>query len=150
MITTIEHFAKDVTDLKTASRSFSVLIRMVSTWGGSNVVSQDGSVASEATPQNLEGFDRFIMTSFSPLCWALPSNPAFDSKDAQGRIALNEAASLQKAIYTKTGQEYFTYLRDIELPGMGMNAAVIEEYLGALGSSDVKGFQQYFRVSESS
>lgn len=87
-----------------------------------------------------------MMTTFSPLCWAVPSNPDFDPKDAQGKQVLGEAAALQKAIYTKTGQEYLTYLKDIELNGMGMNSATINEYLNALSQSDNKAFQQFFKV----
>jgi len=86
------------------------------------------------------------MTTFSPLCWAVPSNPNFDPKDAQGKQVLGEAAALQKAIYTKMGQEYLTYLKDVELSGMGMNSATINEYLSALSQSDTKAFQQFFKV----
>lgn len=121
---------------------------MVSTWGGPDVVYDAGSVPNGVNTQKLEGFDQFMMSRFSPLCWALPSNPSFDSKDAQGKQVLNEAALLQKAIYSKTGQAYLTYLREIELSGMGMSSDIIEEYLGALTTSDSRGFQVYFKVSE--
>ena len=153
-ISMIELLAKDVSDLPTAKLSLAVLIRMVATWGGPDVVAQvpyqSGAPANKVTNGDafykLEGFDQFMMTRFSPLCWALPSNPAFDAKDAQGKQALAEAAGLQKAIYTKTGQEYLTYLRDVELSRMGMNSGIIEEYLQNLCNSDVKGFQNYFKV----
>ena len=86
------------------------------------------------------------MTTFSPLCWAIPSNPNFDPKDAQGKQVLGEAAALQKAILTKTGQEYLNYLRDVELSGMGMDSGTISEYLSTLYSADIKVFQQFFKV----
>lgn len=122
---------------------------MVSTWGGPDVIPQAGPpVANGAAPQKLDGFDGFMLTRLSPLCWALPANSNFDAKDAQGRIVLFEAASLQKAIYAKLGDEYKTYLQNIELPGMKWNSNMIEAYLGALvGMLDTKSFQQYFRVS---
>ena len=59
---------------------------------------------------------------------------------------LGEAAALQKAIYTKTGQEYLTWLRDSELSGMGMDMGTIDEYLRVLCTSDTKEFQQFFKV----
>lgn len=112
---------------------------MVVTWGGPDI--QTGS------PQpTLPGFDRFMIEHFSPLCWALPSQPNFDPKDAQSRQAMGEAAGLQKAIYTKTGEEYLSHLRNSELSGMGMDAGTVEEYLTALSNIDAKAFKQYFQA----
>ncbi|KAL8952721.1 MAG: hypothetical protein Q9222_001370 [Ikaeria aurantiellina] len=140
VISTIEHLAKDASDFPTARLSFTVLTRMVMTWGGPDTL--DGG-----NPQpSLPGFDRFMMEHFSPLCWALPSQANFDPKDAQGKQALGEAAALQKAIYSKTGHDYINLLRDTELRGMGMDAGTVEEYLRALSSSDVKAFRQYFQT----
>ena len=151
VISTIEHLARDVNDFPTAKLAFNVLGRMVSTWGGPNVVPQSAVIMGtsqsdgEGKPK-LEGFDHFMMTRFSPLCWAIPSNANFDSKDAQGKQVLGEAAALQKAIYSKAGQEYLSYLRNVELCGMGMDAGTIEDYLSALCVMEVKEFQQYFKV----
>ncbi|MCJ1394942.1 pre-tRNA nuclear export protein [Xylographa bjoerkii] len=142
VISTIEHFAKDVTDFPTAKLAFSVLTRMVNSWGGPDI--QNG--IAQTTQPSLPGFDRFMMERFSPLCWALPSNTAFNPKDAQGRQVLGEAAGLQRAIYAKTGQEYLTWLRDVELRGMGMNDATIDEYLNALCTLDAKRFRQFFQA----
>lgn len=123
---------------------------MVYTWGGPDVQSppsQTNTVLLIVPPQpTLPGFDRFMMERFSPLCWAIPTQPTFDPRDAQGKQVLAEAASLQKAIYAKTGQEYLTWLREAELKGMGMDAGTVEEYLGALSSLDLKGFKLFFQV----
>ncbi len=151
VLTTNEHLAKDIGDLPTARLAFIVLSRMVMTWGGPDVVSQPLSqgngVVAEARPQpSLPGFDRFMMTRFSPLSWAIPSNSNFNSKDAQGKQVLGEAAGLQKAIHAKTGQEYLTWLREVELREMGMDSGTIEEYLRALCDLDVKGFRHFFQV----
>lgn len=150
VISTIEHLTKDITDFQTAKLAFSVLTRMVFTWGGPDLQLQSPAIgdghASYRSPQpKLTGFDRFMMTTFSPTCWAIPSNPSFDPKDAQGKQVLGEAAALQKAIYTKTGQEYLTWLRDAELSGMGMDSVTIDEYLRALCTSDTKEFQHFFK-----
>jgi exportin-T len=119
---------------------------MVLTWGGSGTQATNGDISGQSLQPKLPGFNQFMMTTFSPLCWAVPSNPNFDPKDAQGKQVLGEAAALQKAIYTKMGQEYLTYLKDVELSGMGMNSATINEYLSALSQSDTKAFQQFFKV----
>ena len=150
-MSTIEHLTKDITDFQTAKLAFSVLTRMVFTWGGLDLQLQSSAVgdgnASYGSPRpKIPGFDRFMMTTFSPTCWAIPSNPNFDPKDAQGKQVLGEAAALQKAIYTKTGQEYLTWLREAELSGMGMDGGTIDEYLRALCTSDTKEFQQFFKV----
>ena len=124
---------------------------MVFTWGGPDLQLQpaaigDGDPCYGSPQPKLPGFDRFMMIKFSPTCWAIPSNPAFDPKDAQGKQVLGEAAALQKAIYNKTGQEYLSWLRDAELSGMGMDGGTIEEYLRALCTSDTKEFQRFFKV----
>lgn len=156
-VSTIEDLAKDITDFPTARLSLAVLVRMVATWGGPDIVapvpSHNNAPASKVTngdaTYKLDGFDQFMIARFSPLCWALPSNPDFDAKDAQGKQVLVEAASLQKAIYAKTGQEYLTYLQEVELSRMGMDNNSIEDYLRNLCNLDVKGFQNYFRVKSS-
>ncbi|KAL6715704.1 pre-tRNA nuclear export protein [Lecanora helva] len=152
VISTIEHFTKDIRDFQTAKLAFSVLSRMVLTWGGSgSETSVNGVPLSQVSPHSkLPGFDRYMMTTFSPLCWAIPSNPNFDPKDAQGKQVLGEAAALQKAIFTKTGDEYLNYLRDVELSGMGMDSGTMSEYLSTLYNADTKAFQQFFKVNLSS
>lgn len=148
----MEHLARDVNDFPTAKLAFSVLTRMVATWGGPDVVPvpknpRAPSVSEMESKAKLEGFDHFMITRFSPLSWAIPSNPSFDPKDAQGKQVLSEAAGLQKAIYNKTGEEYLVYLRNVELGGMGMDAATVETYLAAITTMDLKAFQQFFKVS---
>lgn len=147
VISTMEHLAQDINDFPTAKLSLSVLARMVSTWGGPDVVPQKaGNLTGESNKPKLEGFDQFMITRLSPLGWAMPINPNFDSNDAQGKQVLGEAAALQKAIYNKTGEDYVQYLRNIQLSGIGMDVTQMENYLNALCSMDLKGFQQYFKV----
>lgn len=142
--------AKDLNDVQTAKTTFLVLIRMVNTWGGPDIQAQaaasGNSLAPLATISKLQGFDQFMMTEFSPICWALATHPNFSCQDAQTRQVLGEAASLQKAIYAKTGDKYLAWLRDYELSGMGMDSVSIEQYLQALSTSDVKGFRKFFQV----
>lgn len=147
VISTIEHFAKDIEDFPTAKMSLLALSRMCSLWGGPDVV-QMGTPQNGATPSTpaLPGFSNFMMSRFSPLCWALPTTQSFNPKDAQAKQVLAEAAGLQRTIYSKAGPEYIEWLRDRELPGLGMTGNLIEEYLNALQTLDVKGFRQFFQV----
>lgn len=147
MIGTVERFATDVEDLPTAKMAFSVLSRMSSLWGGADVAPAPNH-PTPVTPQPdaLPGFAQFMITRFSPLCWALPMTASFNSKDAQAKQALGEAAVLQKTIYMKTGAEYSEWLRHTELPGIGMGEPLIDEYLGTLERLDVKAFRQFFQV----
>jgi exportin-T len=59
---------------------------------------------------------------------------------------LGEAANLQKTIYSKTGQEYLSWLRDNELRSMGMNDDMINDYLTKMTGLDAKGFRTYFQT----
>ncbi|KAL8740054.1 MAG: hypothetical protein Q9190_007203 [Brigantiaea leucoxantha] len=152
VISTMEHLAKDTSDYPTAKLAFSALNRMALTWGGPDIAvtaavaattTQLGNPAAAPRPK-LPGFDIFMMERFSALCWALPTQPSFDPKDAQGRQALAEAATLAKTIYAKTGQSYLRRLRERELGAMGMDEATIGEYVSALRELDGKEFRQYF------
>ncbi|KAG9792250.1 Exportin-T [Exophiala dermatitidis] len=146
VINSVEHLARDVEDFPSAKMAFILLSRMCTVWGGPDVVSANGQAnANTPVPQPaLPGFDQFMITRFSPLCWALPTNPAFNSKDAQARQALAEAGGLQKTIYTKTGQQYLTWLQEKELRTMGMNDNLINEYLQKLATMEPKAFKTFF------
>ncbi|KAL3487702.1 Exportin-T [Aspergillus germanicus] len=143
VITTIEHFSKDVEDFTTAKMALSVLARMASSWGGPDIApaASNGAAAGQVA---LPGFGQFMITRLSPLCWALPATPSFNSKDALAKQVLAEAGGLQKIIYGKMGMEYIEYLRDRELPGMGMGADLVDEYVRTLSQLDLKGFRQFF------
>ncbi|KAJ0423469.1 Exportin-T [Aspergillus carlsbadensis] len=143
VITTIEHFSKDIEDFTTAKMAFSVLARMASSWGGPDIApaASNGAAAGQVA---LPGFGQFMITRFSPLCWALPATPSFNSKDALAKQVLAEAGGLQKIIYGKMGMEYIEYLRDRELPGMGMGGDLVDEYVRTLSQLDLKGFRQFF------
>lgn len=146
LVGTIEHFAKDAEDSHTAKMAFQVLSNMCSVWGGPVVVGDSAQGSAIALPQpSLPGFDRFMMTRFSPLCWAIPLNRGFNPKDAQARQVLAEAAGLQKTIYLKTGQEYLSWLKDNELRNMGMNDDMINEYLRNLVALDQRAFKIFFQ-----
>jgi exportin-T len=148
VISTIEHFAKDAEDSHTARMAFQLLTKMCSIWGGPDIAGPAAPTSAAPSLQpsfSLPGFDRFMMTRFSPLCWAVPMNRAFNPKDAQARQVLAEAALLQKTIYIKTGQEYLSWLRDDELTKTGMPAEMITEYLRNLVELDQRAFKAFFQ-----
>lgn len=146
IISSIEQFTKDANDFPTARMAFVALSRMVIAWGGPDIVAStpqatNGTITPSPT---LPGFDRFMIARFSPLCWALPAMPAFNPKDAQARIVLQEVATLQKNIYLKTGSEYLTYLKEQELRNMGMGDPMIDEFLGKLATLNLKDWRAYW------
>ncbi|KAL9110240.1 MAG: hypothetical protein Q9227_005147 [Pyrenula ochraceoflavens] len=148
VIGTIEYFTKDAEDCPTAKMAFAVLSKMSMTWGGPDIVSlgDESDRTSQSEPQPmLPGFDRYMISRFSPLCWAFLKTSSFSAKDAQARQVLGEAATLQKTIYLKTGQEYLSWLRENELRNMGMNDEMISEYLENLVRQDQKGFKIFFQ-----
>lgn len=147
VITTIELFAKDVEDFTTAKMAFSVLSKMGSSWGGPDVAPDASNGTTVPSQAALPGFGQFMITRLSPLCWALPATPSFNSKDALAKQVLAEAGGLQRTIYGKTGMDYLEYLRNQELPSMGMGTELIDEFSSALSRLDLKGFRQFFPVS---
>ena len=143
IISSIEQFTKDADDYPTAKMAFQVLNRMVVVWGGPDVLSSTQPNGNTPAP-TLPGFDQFMMARLSPLCWTLPASSSFNPKDAQARQVLQEAASLQKVIYLKTGPAYLAYLKDQELRNMGMGDPMIEEYLAKLTTFDIKDWRKYW------
>lgn len=147
VISTLEHFTKDTEDYTSAKLAFTTLIAMCTSWGGPDVIRANGTSTGQSPQPALPGFDRFMIERFSPLVWALPSNAAFDPRDAQAKNVLGEAAGLQMAIYIKLGAEYLSYLEQTELKNLGLNPEGIKQYLEALVTVDSKKFKRYFQVS---
>lgn len=146
VIESIEHFTKDIADPTTAKMAFQTLGRMCMVWGGSDVVAgQLTADMTQASQQELPGFKQFMMSRFSPLCWAMPSNPNFNPKDGQSRQVLQEAGGLQKVIYAKIGDDYITYLRDTELPTVGLQGGpMMEDFFSKLKTLDLKSWKSWF------
>ena len=121
---------------------------MCLTWGGPDV-SSSYSKPNEIQPNptapspTLPGFDTFMLNRFSPLAWALLTSPSFNAKDPQARQVLGEIANLQQNILAKTGDQYLTWLKDVELQNMGVGPDASEEYLRALAGMDLKAFRGF-------
>lgn len=128
LITSVTGLAKTVgtgTGNLAASRlAFSVLIRMANLWGGPDIA----TIAPNPVPSTVgpspafEGFDRFLIDRFHPVCWDVLSNPEFKpSPDAQARQVLNEIAGLQQTIYLKTGNMFIEHLQQSFFPSLNAN-----------------------------
>ena len=141
IVATIEHFAKDGGEHTDSKLALTVFTKMCSTWGGPDI---PNIANNSATPNpRLPNFDQFMITRLTPITWGVMTRPAFDAKDAQSVRSLSEIAVLQQTILSKTGQKYLSWLRDSELPRLGMQEAGIDEYLNALMRTDSKSFKNF-------
>ena len=150
IITSLQHFSRDVSDLPSARMAFTVMARMVAVWGGPDLPATSPGVAPAEPQPRLPGFDRYAIDRFSPLVWAVASDPKCNPRDAQARQALSEGATLVKTVYLKTGEQYLNYLQATEFPRLGLNDAVRQAYLEAVVTFDLKKFRSYFQVGDTS
>ncbi|KAF2110054.1 Exportin-T [Lophiotrema nucula] len=137
IITSLDTFARDTSDYPTARLSVSVIIRMISAWGGPDKVGPGANQAptSPVTSQApIPGFDNFAVERFSPLAWNVPGSPGFNTKDGQARQVLQETASLQAEIVKKVGEPYVERLKQ-ELVGMGLDEGTVNQYLSTLAGA---------------
>ncbi|KIW00163.1 uncharacterized protein PV09_08338 [Verruconis gallopava] len=148
VIATIEHFARDPSDLALARTAFGVLTKMVSVWGGPDTAIQvNPNSETPASPTSippqpvLPGFDQFIITRFSPLSWSIPATPGFKVQDPVSRQLVAEIAQLQQEILKKTGALYLASIEQ-ELRGMGAADADVNLYLEKL-RADPKSFKDF-------
>lgn len=151
LISSVTELAKNVgagTGNLAASRlAFSVLIRMANLWGGPDIA----TIGPNATPSTVnpspafEGFDRFLIERFHPVCWAVLSNPEFKpSPDAQAKQVLNEIAGLQQTIYLKTGNMFIETLQQSFFPSLGTDGT---EFIRSMTiHPDRKDFAKFIQI----
>jgi exportin-T len=124
---------------------------MINVWSGPDKVgpgANQTSTSPVSTQSPLPGFDSYVVERYSPLAWSIPASPGFNSKDAQARQVLVEAANLQTEIVKKIGEPYVERLRN-DLSGNGVAADGVDQYLrtlaGALeGSKKEKEWRNFF------
>ena len=110
---------------------------MTSVWSGPDKIGPGANadpsspVASQTT---IPGFDNYVVDRFSPLVWTIPASPGFNSKDAQAKQVLYEAANLQAEIVKKVGEPFVERLKS-DLRGMGVGEVVIDQYLRTLAGA---------------
>lgn len=143
IITTLEHFARDTSEPIDARSAVAILNRMVEAWGGPDVFSpsRTNNANTAAPSPSLPGFDNFMISRFSPLTWSVMTNPSFHPKEPTTAKVVQEIATLQQAILTKTGAAYITSLQQKELPDIGLQPAVIEEYLRSIATMNGREFK---------
>lgn len=110
---------------------------MTSVWSGPDKVGPGANTTptSPITSQApIPGFDNYVVDRFSPLVWSIPASPGFNSKDAQAKQVLYEAANLQAEIVKKVGEPYVERLKT-DLRGMGVGEDMVDQYLRTLAGA---------------
>jgi exportin-T len=110
---------------------------MINVWSGPDKVGPGAnatSISPVTTQAPLPGFDNYVVERFSPLAWSIPASPGFNSKDAQARQVLFEAANLQTEIVKKVGEPYVERLKS-DLSGNGVAADGVDQYLRTLAGA---------------
>ena len=110
---------------------------MVSVWGGPDKVgpgANNAPTSNDAPQSPLPGFENYVVERFSPLAWSIPASAGFNSKDAQAKQVLYEAANLQHEIIKKVGESYVERLKT-DLGGMGVGGDGVDQYLRTLAGS---------------
>ncbi|KAF1973019.1 Exportin-T [Bimuria novae-zelandiae CBS 107.79] len=135
IITSIDAFARDTSDYQTARLAISVLIRMTSVWSGPDKVGPGANpTATSPVTTPIPGFENYVVERFGPLVWSIPASGGFNSKDAQAKQVLYEAANLQAEIVRKVGEPYVERIRS-DLTGMGVGGEVVDQYLRTLAGA---------------
>lgn len=147
LISSILSLARTVSpDNLAASRlAFTVLTRMTGLWGGPDVatISANPSAPTGSPAPVFPGFDQYLIDRFHSVCWEAVQDPRFQPRDAQARSVLMEVASLEQAIYTKTGQAFIAHLQATLFPSLGLDG---EEFLRAMTTAtDRRKFCQYLQ-----
>jgi exportin-T len=136
----------DSRNLPASKIAFSLLTKMATVWGGPDVatISENPSTRGSSSPV-IPGFDRLILIDrFHSACWQVLLNDQFrPSADAQTRQVLSEIASLEQAIYLKTGESFIHHLQSTLFPELGING---DEFLRSMTTStDKKTFARYLQ-----
>lgn len=133
-------------NLPASKIAFGLLTKMATVWGGPDVASISENPTTLGSPSPvIPGFDQLILIDrFHSACWQVLLNEQFrPSADAQTKQVLNEIASLEQAIYLKTGESFIQHLQSTIFPQFGING---DEYLRSMTTStDRKAFARYLQ-----
>ncbi|KAF8471802.1 Exportin-T [Kalaharituber pfeilii] len=127
IVQAIEHFAKENKDPQTQKMAFGLMNKM--------------SSSEQITFPGIAD----LIQRFSETCWAVPTSPSFNAKDAQAKLVLGEIGGVQKVIYMKAGDDFVSFLRNIYFPSVGAPTPLVEKYLNALQSMNEKDFKKFFK-----
>lgn len=161
------HYAQDLSDIPVSRMAFGILLKAVNSWGsqgessgaaaaaalanGKNGVSNGSSGSGgggDGTEEKLEapGFYQFMYEHILRITFEVPMKPTFDLQDGQSVLVLGEIAGLQKAIASKQGDTFLSYLNQVYLPSIHCPPELAQEYIHALQQLDAKQFKKYFQV----
>ncbi|OQR76443.1 exportin-T-like [Tropilaelaps mercedesae] len=126
---TIIQGAVDFPDPVAQKTCFSILRKMVESWGkGSENVA----------------FVRFMFDAILPACFQAPLKESFDLTDAQTALVLSESAHCIQSIFKCRGEELLLFLSNDLLLKLTLDAAQIQNF-GNHMQQDIKIFRAYFR-----
>lgn len=168
ILQSVLHYAQDLSDIPVSRMAFGILLKAVNSWGsqgessgaaaaaahanGKNGLSNGSSGSSgggDGTEEKLEapGFYQFMYEHILRITFEVPMKPTFDLQDGQSVLVLGEIAGLQKAIASKQGDTFLSYLNQVYLPSIHCPPELAQEYIQALQQLDAKQFKKYFQVS---
>lgn len=142
LISSIILLAKNVShkngDLGTSRLAYSVLIKMVTLWGGPDITQPGQPPSSQSPAPSLPGFDQFMIQQLNPVCWDVLRDPEFlPAGDARVRHVLVEIASLLQTIYSKTGNTFIEHLQISYFPSLGIDGS---GFIQSMTTTDKKAF----------
>ncbi|XP_072181720.1 exportin-T-like [Diadema setosum] len=112
---------------------FNILKRLIESWGGNG---------------GMPLFREFIYKYVIPACFLAPLQKSFDLTDAQTVMALAEASTVLKSIYTKDGLNLVQFLQTecfMSLP-VRVDTDSAQAFCQALQEMDVKNFKSFCKV----
>jgi exportin-T len=102
---------------------------------------------SKAWVNEFPEFGQVVQHTIIPSCFIGPSSPHVDLRDAQFQMAIVESANCMKELFNISGPGLVEYLRLDYMPGtLQIQSQIIDEYLQALTSKDIKAFRSYTKV----
>ncbi|KAI1437776.1 Exportin-T [Xylaria sp. CBS 124048] len=137
-------------NLPASKIAFGLLTKMTTVWGGPDVASISANPTTLGSPSPvIPHFDQFLIDRFHSTCWQVLLNEQFrPSADAQTKQVLNEIASLQQAIFLKTGEQFVRHLQSSLFPVLQING---DDFLRSMTTStDRKTFAKYLQTLKDS
>ncbi|CDZ96539.1 Nuclear mRNA export factor receptor LOS1/Exportin-t (importin beta superfamily) [Phaffia rhodozyma] len=96
------------------------------------------------TTQVIPGFEGYIYDRLIPLCFEVPSNPAFRIKDGQAQLVMSEVVNLFRSVVAARGQEAFDRLGGVFFPSINCPPETAADFLNQLRTLDAKNFRRWF------
>ncbi|TPX64921.1 hypothetical protein SpCBS45565_g05557 [Spizellomyces sp. 'palustris'] len=165
VVQSVLHFVKESGDRTSQKLAFSVLTKMVLSWGASEDTQINGidpktykkgipgakSDKAKHTTQPkppLPGFEQFIYENIVPILFEVPMNASFNPSDGQCYLVMSEISSLQKTLVSAQGAKYLEYLVSVYLPSIGCPPNAAQEFVAALQRTDVKELRIFLQVGQ--